>query len=166
MKYIILAVFLMACFTTHGHVPDRALSGINPTPDLEVNSTLESKKFALFDWFKSQPETEDEKRRREERGKNWLEKMCRNDCSSCLASWQCREKCEQEVQRILHAERESLMVAGIGEAHNPFEMLNEIQKEASGEGERPLMLADDYEDCMDDCTCNGGSSKGCHQVCK
>ena len=31
--------------------------------------------------------------------------------------------------------------------------------------EKPLMLADDYEECMEDCTTNGGSSKGCHCVC-
>ena len=30
---------------------------------------------------------------------------------------------------------------------------------------RPLMLADDYDDCMIDCIDNGGSERGCHCVC-
>ncbi len=33
-------------------------------------------------------------------------------------------------------------------------------------GSLSIAHADDYEDCMDDCTTNGGSSKGCHQVCR
>ena len=30
---------------------------------------------------------------------------------------------------------------------------------------RPLMLVDDYDECMIDCTANGGSTRGCHCVC-
>lgn len=26
--------------------------------------------------------------------------------------------------------------------------------------------ADDYSECMDDCTARGGSSEGCHPVCE
>ena len=31
---------------------------------------------------------------------------------------------------------------------------------------KPLMLADDYEDCMIYCIANGGSTRGCHEVCE
>ena len=30
---------------------------------------------------------------------------------------------------------------------------------------RPLMLVDDYEECMIECKADGGSTKGCHCVC-
>ena len=37
------------------------------------------------------------------------------------------------------------------------------QSEATSEP--PLLLVDDYPDCMIDCTENGGSVKGCHCTC-
>ena len=30
----------------------------------------------------------------------------------------------------------------------------------------PIAHADDYEDCMIDCIANGGSTRGCHDVCE
>ena len=39
-------------------------------------------------------------------------------------------------------------------------------KTAKMKQKRPLMLADDYEDCIIDCIEHGGSTRGCHKVCK
>ena len=30
----------------------------------------------------------------------------------------------------------------------------------------PIAHADDYSECMDDCTARGGSSEGCDEVCE
>lgn len=30
----------------------------------------------------------------------------------------------------------------------------------------PVAHADDYEDCMIDCIANGGSTRGCHELCE
>ena len=30
----------------------------------------------------------------------------------------------------------------------------------------PIAHADDYEDCMIDCIANGGSTRGCHELCE
>ena len=39
------------------------------------------------------------------------------------------------------------------------------QEQTPEDKTRPLMLADDYEDCMIDCKANGGSTSTCHHVC-
>ena len=39
-------------------------------------------------------------------------------------------------------------------------------KTAKIKQKKPLMLADDYEDCMTYCMAIGDSSRGCHEVCE
>ena len=43
--------------------------------------------------------------------------------------------------------------------------INEKNQTTIEDIKRPLMLVDDYEDCMIDCIANGGSTRGCHEVC-
>ena len=61
------------------------------------------------------------------------------------------------------------------EIKNPFNLLKESQndfehlstsQDKNYKDKAPLMLADDYEDCMCDCIANGGSTRGCHDVCE
>ena len=70
--------------------------------------------------------------------------------------------------------KKGVKVASIG-YQNPFNQLKESQndfehlptsQDKNYKDKTPLMLADDYEDCMCDCIGNGGSTRGCHDVCE
>ena len=63
---------------------------------------------------------------------------------------------------IIILNKEGVKVASYGDL-NAFELLKESQSDVE---EAPIQLAADYEDCMDSCRCDGGSSEGCHEVCK
>ena len=83
----------------------------------------------------------------------WQERICRNRCKANYAN-----------------SRPPGLSLATASLENPFKLLEDyefMEKQAvEPENKAPLMLADDYEDCMHRCTCNGGSSKACHEVCE
>ena len=48
---------------------------------------------------------------------------------------------------------------------NPSKQVKSIEVASFGDPV-PFYLADDYEDCMLACECNGGSTRGCHELCE
>ncbi len=108
--------------------------------------------------------------------KNCMAKAAGLHMLDCLKEGACLIGCHNKIYGI--AQNQRIQVAGIG-SQNYFELLEEeSQRGLSGflwkdlvekpaeESKNPLLLADDYEDCMEDCICNGGSTRGCHEVCE
>lgn len=63
------------------------------------------------------------------------------------------------VSSCVTANTESRDLSGVNEKPDQKQTLIEDKK-------RPLMLVDDYEDCMTGCEDAGGTYKRCHKVCK
>ena len=154
MKNLIFSALLIFGFSA-GAAAAMAVASQGPG----INKSDSNKVAGLFDWLFGEEESEEEQRLR----------LCLESCKDgvCIRTasgfvrqpeWKCKEKCQLNYANSRPA---GLFLAAAGAA-NPFKLLQAPEPK----NKAPLMLADDYSDCMDDCTCRGGSSEGCDEVCE
>ena len=178
MKAIIFLLSFMFVFCVTANTEGRDLSAVN-TAEGENIKTAFNWKF----WKKNTPKPEEGlyedapsyKEDSPEYKHNWRLDSCLNDCANDPCNSWFRDGCN--VCYRWHGKyhtKEDVKVASIGD-QNPFNLLKESQndfehlstsQDKNYKDKAPLMLADDYEDCMCDCIANGGSTRGCHDVCE
>ena len=179
MKTILflLSFMFVSCITANPE--NRDLSAVNTAED-ENTKTAFNWKF--WEWNTPKPEEglyEDAPRYKEdspEYKENYNRKV-----ADCLENCRMNDPCAfygpsgcgcRQMFGKPHTKK-GVKVASIGD-QNPFNLLKESQsnfeqmstsQDKNHKDKAPLMLADDYDDCMCDCIANGGSPEGCNEVC-
>ena len=170
MKIILLLLSFVFVSCVTANTGTRDLSAVNTAEDENIKTAF-NWKF----WERNTPKPEEGlnedspgyKKKYNRKIADCLEKCRRNDpCAFYIAgNCGCRKM----------STKGGIKVASIGdqnpfnllkEAQNNFEHLSTSQDKNYKDKAHPLMLADDYEDCLCDCIGNGGSTRGCHEVCE
>ena len=161
-------MFVSSCVTANPE--GRDLSAVNTAED-ENTKIAFNWKF----WERNTPKPEDAQNKPlEEIEYNYKLEHCLNDCRNNPCDYSYRNGCNicYKWHGKTHT-KESIKVASIGD-QNPFNLLKESQsnfeqmstsQDKNHKDKAPLMLADDYDDCMCDCIANGGSPGVCNEVC-
>ena len=168
MKALIFLLSFMFVSCVTANPESRDLSAVNTDENIK---TAFNWKFWERDTPKPEPEEDTPRYTPEQRRKiNDCLNTCRMyDPCAFYMSGSCG--CRQMFGKP-HI-KEGVKVASIGD-QNPFNLLEEDQnnfehlstsQDKNYKDKAPLMLADDYEDCM--CSCIPyGSTRGCHEVCE
>ena len=148
MKNLIFSVLLIIGFS--------GMAGASVSSEGQAINQSESMELAgLMDWLFGSDDNDREQQNREQLFNQCFDDCFHDPCNPGRGGDQCREFCRRQHMTGI----ESLKIASIKD-QNPFHFLKEKSQDKP-----PLMLVDDYSECMDDCICRGGSPGGCSQVC-
>ena len=170
-------MFVSSCVTANKE--SRDLSAVNTAEGKNINTAF-NWKF----WERNTPKPEEglyeDAPRYKEDSPEYKENYNRK-VADCLENCRMNDPCAfygpsgcgcRQMSGKTHTKKD-VKVASIGD-QNPFNLLKESQndfehlstsQDKNYKDKAPLMLADDYEDCM--CSCIPyGSTRGCHEVCE
>ena len=165
MKKIIFLLSFVFVFCVTANTESRDLSAVNTAEDKNIKTAF-NWKF----WERNTPKPEEDSPEHKHNPKLY---NCLNDCYNDPCDKYCETQCQRWYGKT-NTKKEGVKVASIGD-QNPFNLLKESQngfehlstsQDKNHKDKAPLMLADDYEDCMCDCIANTQSTRGCQEVCE